>query len=547
MEKLLRRAALLAVLSALALALPAAALAQTPITIIHVNDTHSHLDSFGPRDAKLQGTIGGLERAAGLIGLLKQTEKNPLFVHAGDAFHGDVFFNALLDVPEFAILKSLNVDAMAVGNHEFDFTPAGLAFTLSNVMPFPIVSANLDFSACPTPDPTDPCFLLSQWIRPGIVKTVGGVPVGIFALTTPSDETMQPAPVVVSADLVRLAQKEIDALRGQGAQVVVLLSHLGRPTDLQLLPAIQGVDVVIGAHDHLLDQTPFWFVAKDGRKVPGVSAGSHYLYVGRLRLTYTPGQGVSVVDWAAVPVDSSVPPYPPIASAVDGAKALIVNRCQEDFWSAAIGYAPFAISRTYDPKHQRRDTAMGNLVTDALRGFTDTDMALSVTGLIGEGLYRGPIVPDDVYRPVSYGYTANTCYGFQVATFKITGAELLKGIETCLYLAAATQSDTYDLQFSGLRYKYDSSKPPFQKVLLDSMHVHGHKLDPGRTYTLTTNAGIPLLLPKMGVQISDVKVIDNAWEYTVLRDYVRRLGFVDYTSESRIRDVAVRPANACHR
>src|SRR5512143_220709 len=90
MKKLLRRTALLAALAALTLGLPAAILAQTstPITIIHVNDTHPHLDSFGPRDANLQGTIGGIARAATLIGTMKATEQNPLFVHGGDAFHG---------------------------------------------------------------------------------------------------------------------------------------------------------------------------------------------------------------------------------------------------------------------------------------------------------------------------------------------------------------------------------------------------------------------------------------------------------------------------
>ena len=169
---------LLAVL--LALALPGFALGQTPITIIHVNDTHSHVDSFGPRDASLEGTIGGLERAATLIGRMKATEPNPLFLHAGDAFHGDFFFNALYDVPELAVLKSLGVDAMTVGNHEFDLTPAALTGALNAVAPiekggtFPMTSANLDFTAdaCKA---WQPCALLPYWVKPGILKTVGGV------------------------------------------------------------------------------------------------------------------------------------------------------------------------------------------------------------------------------------------------------------------------------------------------------------------------------------------------------------------------------------
>jgi 2',3'-cyclic-nucleotide 2'-phosphodiesterase (5'-nucleotidase family) len=311
-----------------------------------------------------------------------------------------------------------------------------------------------------------------------------------------------------------------------------------------VLPFVSGIDVVIGAHDHLVDRAPFWFDTPSGR-VPGVSAGSHYLYVGRLRLTYTPGRGVRVKDWDLVPVNSHVPPYAPIADAVKSAKQAVIEGCQEDFWSPAIGFAPFGVSRDYNPRRQRRDTAMGNLVTDSLRHYTGTDLALSVKGLIGEGLYAGPIVADDVYRPITYGYTPGTCYGFKVATFEITGAQLLKAIETCLVLGPATQSDTYDVQASDLRFEYDSSRPAFQKVLLGSMLVDGHPFDPGATYTVTTNEGIPMLLPNLpfgGVQVSNVQVIDGAWEYTVLRDYVRSLGIVDSTSEGRIRDVAVLPS-----
>jgi len=70
----------------LSLARPLNALGQT-ITVLHVNDTHSHVDSFGPKDAHLDGTIGGLVRAATVIGAQKAIEPDALLLHAGDAFH----------------------------------------------------------------------------------------------------------------------------------------------------------------------------------------------------------------------------------------------------------------------------------------------------------------------------------------------------------------------------------------------------------------------------------------------------------------------------
>ena len=470
----------------LAFALPAVALGQTPITIIHVNDTHSHVDSFGPRDASLEGTIGGLERAATLIGRLKATEPNPLFLHAGDAFHGDLFFNALYDVPELAVLKSLGVDAMTVGNHEFDLTPAALTGALNAVAPiekggtFPMTSANLDFTAdaCKA---WQPCALLPYWVKPGILRTVGGVRVGIFGLTIPTDPTMQPKPVVVQADVEARAAAAVALLKGQGAQVVVFLSHLGGAGDRAVVSKVAGIDVVVQGHDHALYEAPVLLDGPEGRKIPAVSAGDHYLNVGRLRLEYRAGSGVTVTGWDLLPVDEAVAPDPQVAALVEQAKAGIAAKYAPygDVYKDVVGYAPWRVSKRYDPERPVRDTAMGNLVTDALRWRTRTQIALTVTGLVSEGLYEGPLVGADLFRPVSYGFDPPTGLGFKLATMDITGAELLKGMEICLM--NVTAGDTYDLQFSGLRYRYDSTKPFFQRVVPGSVAVHGRPLDPART------------------------------------------------------------------
>ncbi|HSN27749.1 MAG TPA: metallophosphoesterase, partial [Kofleriaceae bacterium] len=74
------------------------------ITLLHVNDTHSHLASWGPKDWKLDGRLGGLTKAASLVAREKALDPNALFVHAGDLFHGDLFFNEYLGVPELLLL-----------------------------------------------------------------------------------------------------------------------------------------------------------------------------------------------------------------------------------------------------------------------------------------------------------------------------------------------------------------------------------------------------------------------------------------------------------
>ena len=106
---------------------PALAARPATITLLHVNDTHSHLDAWGPKDRHLDGTLGGMAKAASVIAAVRATEPNVLLLHAGDVFHGDLFFNEYFGVPELQLMKQLGFDAMAVGNHEFDFGPDVLA------------------------------------------------------------------------------------------------------------------------------------------------------------------------------------------------------------------------------------------------------------------------------------------------------------------------------------------------------------------------------------------------------------------------------------
>ena len=111
-----------------------------------MNDTHSCLAPLAPRNPDLSGTQGGIARAASVIGLTKMTETNVLTLHAGDSFIGDMFFNNYFGAAEFQIMDVLGFDAMTVGNHEFDLTPAQLDTACHyGLMPggFPLLSANL--------------------------------------------------------------------------------------------------------------------------------------------------------------------------------------------------------------------------------------------------------------------------------------------------------------------------------------------------------------------------------------------------------------------
>ena len=89
--------------------------APTQITLLHVNDTHSHLAPFGPKNLQLSGTVGGLTKAASIIAAERAADPSALFVHGGDLMHGDFFFTEYLGVPELQLLQALGLDAMVLG------------------------------------------------------------------------------------------------------------------------------------------------------------------------------------------------------------------------------------------------------------------------------------------------------------------------------------------------------------------------------------------------------------------------------------------------
>jgi 5'-nucleotidase len=487
----------------------------------------------GPKNATLDGTLGGIAKAATVIGMTKMTEPNVLTLHGGDAFHGDFFFNKYFGVAELQLLQALGFDAMTVGNHEFDLTPQYLPYILSTAFPgpaLPLLSANLDFSAVPE-------LGLDTWIKPTLIKDVGGVQVGIFGMTVPGVPTTQNGAVGIlggddPAVVIGIAYQTMMALRGAGAQVVVFLSHLGALYDQAVAANVPGIDVILGAHDHYEYATPLVIPNPYGGQTIVTMPGKHYEKVGKLRLEVGP-TGVSLLDWTLIPLDTTIPGAPEIQGVVDQLKAGIVQQ-YGDVYHTKVAYAVRDIKTVPDKYSNWRDSGMGNLITDALRAKTHTDIAITANGLISEGISKGWIVGSDLFRPVSYGYDPATGLGLKVVTFKMTGAEVVKGLETTLaYLGL---SEDFFLQVAGLMFKYDSRQPVGQRVVLSSLRINGRPLDPTKAYSCTVNEGIAMLLPLMGIQFTDMVPLPDL-EYDVLKAYVHRWGVLLYTSQGRIRDV----------
>ena len=497
--------------------------AAATITILHVNDTHSHIDGSGQKNAQLEVKDGGIARAATLINKLRATEPNVLLLHAGDLFQGDPMFNTYFGVPELIMMKQLGFDAMAVGNHEFDLGPGVLNDALTSGFAygsFPVLSANLDMSAFPS---------LLNFIQPSIIKNIGGVQVGIFGMTVPDNPTNIPAPVIINSNLAAIAQATVNDLRNNGAQIVICLSHLGINYDKVMISGSNGIDLVIGGHDHLVFNTPQLIPNSLGNNVPVFQAGAHYKYLGEIHLSYV-NNHVQILDSQVIPISSSIKPDPAVNASIQQLKQGVIAQFG-DIYHNVLSETNQEILKTPDGNTHWKDCPVGNLITDAFRNKYHTQIAITPNGFISEKLYKGKITQADVFRTVSYGFDPVTSKGFQMATFNLTGAELVKALE--FGLSQLGVSEDFFLQYSGLKFEYDPNQPVGQRVLLSSVKIGRNNLSLTRIYSVAVNSGVAGLIPLAGLNVTNLSIMPE-FEFDVVCNYLSGFRTVNYHSEGRI-------------
>jgi len=217
------------------------------MTIIHVNDTHSHLEETSTSlvldGQKTYLSLGGIARMATKVREIKQYKPDALVLHAGDAVQGTLYFTQFQGEADFRFLNEIGFHAMVLGNHEFDRGPETLA-SFAQRANFPIISGNLNVQNDPH---------VSDQFPPYITQEISGQTVAVIGLTTArTSEISSPGDHISFDDEVASAQRIIDELAEKGIDKVVALTHMGFHEDIRLAEAVTGIDVIIGGHSHTL-------------------------------------------------------------------------------------------------------------------------------------------------------------------------------------------------------------------------------------------------------------------------------------------------------
>ncbi|MFK5707837.1 5'-nucleotidase C-terminal domain-containing protein [Lysinibacillus boronitolerans] len=516
------------------------------LSILHVNDTHARADK--------------LPKLATAVKEQRETKKNVLTLHAGDAFSGTLYFNEFHGKADLALLNEIGFDAMVFGNHEFDLgsSPEGhqaLADFVKGAK-FPFVDANTDFSADAKFTGLFTDLVSSEpengKIYSGIVKEIDGEKVGIFGLTT--EETMDIASPdkITFTNYIDEAKKAVAAFEGMGVNKIIALTHIGYndnpnvDNDILLAKNVPGIDVIVGGHDHTKLEKPFVVdtntvgEAKDATLI--VQANEYVNYLGTLDVTFD-GNGIvtkydgELIDLGKVVEDEALvkilEPFTAKVNEVSNkeigvkiAEELANPRATEDNLNSV----------------RSNETALGNIITDGMlakaQKYTDKTvvMALQNGGGIRAAIPAGNITVGQVITVLPFGNT--------LALMDVTGAELKAAFEVSL--KNAPKENGGFLHIGGAKLQYDSSKEVGSRVVsieyLDKATGKYVALEDGKTYTVATNAftakggdGFDMFAKAYEAgRVTDLGLSD--WEN--LQEQLLSLKEVKTTTEGRIVDVA---------
>ena len=245
------------------------------LVILHVNDTHSHLDP--ERTGDDMGHGGVIERAAYIDSVRTAVGRNKvLLLHAGDWDQGSPYYTIFEGDLEVSLVNALKYDCLTFGNHEFDNGIEDLARRVKMIKS-PVVCANYDFS---------PFDMGKRGVQPCTVIRRGGLKIGIIGMLTNiekvvSYETASRVPKAgEDADVVN---KWADYLRNtKKCDLVIVLSHMGYDEDLDIVKDIRNVDMIIGGHSHTFVKDFAYRTDLDGKQVPVIQDGCWGLNIGRI-------------------------------------------------------------------------------------------------------------------------------------------------------------------------------------------------------------------------------------------------------------------------
>lgn len=476
---------------------------QVRVTFLHVNDIYE----YHARDG-----VGGLAELSTLLRQREASVPNPVRTFGGDLISPSLASNLTKGAHLITLFNQLAPVAAVPGNHEFDFGPAVLTERISESR-FPWLGSNV-LGSDGTP---------FGGMKASRIVTIGGIKVGFLGILTARTGELALTNGVRFTDETETARTTARALRAQGAELVVALTHLDFEQDRALARTVPEIDLILGGHDHdpMAIQEGGALVLKAGSDAQWL--GEVEMVVDRPESGSTAKTKIYPAGWRFIAV-RGLSPDPALAAPIAATDALLAQGLDQ----------PLAtLDQPLDSRTalvRSSETALGNLVADALRAQFKADVAvINGGGLRGNRLYPAgtQLTRRDVLTELPFGNV--------VMQVELTGAQLREALENGLS-KVENKAGRFP-QVSGMSVRYDSTRPAGDR--LTEVKIGDRPLDKNRRYrvAITDYLGqggdgyTPFTSARVLVNASAGPLLAN-----VVADHLTRLGHVTTGIEGRIED-----------
>lgn len=249
---------------------------EVKLTLLHTSDVHSRIEPINQKGDRNFNQAGFVRRAT-FLNDFRQNQSNVLLLDCGDISQGTPYYNMFQGEVEVKLMNEMKYDAMAIGNHEFDFGLDNMKrlFTMAH---FPIICSNYDFSAT----------VLKDIVKPYVIIERYGLKIGLFALSPDPEGLIQAQKCIgmVYKDPIVVANKMAVLLKQKGCDVILCLSHLGIMEDEHLVAKTRNIDVILGGHSHTFMKEAKTYLNMDGKNVSIMHSFKNGIYVGRMDLIF---------------------------------------------------------------------------------------------------------------------------------------------------------------------------------------------------------------------------------------------------------------------
>ena len=418
---------------------------QVDLKILYVNDFHGFAEPYKATGS--DAPLGGIAYLAGAVDRARGNQPT-LLLAAGDMIQGNAWANLFRGKSSLEVMNAMRFDAMAVGNHEFDFGPKVLKGRMAQAR-FPMLGANVKGF---------------PGLKPFVIKNLQGVRIAIIGVVTPETPVAtHPRNVAgLTFSTPESAVKKYLPELKRRADIIIVLSHCGFQADRELAAKVPEIDVIVGGHSHTKILQPELV----GRTII-VQAWEHGKALGVLNLR--------IKDGKVAGFDGALQEISPASGDPDCQVQEIVARYArqaDSLLQRVIGETQVDL----DGKHVRTgETNLGDFVADVMREAAGAEAAIINGGGIRTGIAQGKVTVKDVYAVLPFD-------NYLVA-ISLTGAQVKAALEHGV--ARLEEPSGSFPQVSGLTFTYSRSAPAGARV--KDVTVGGRPLDAQKEYVVATN------------------------------------------------------------